>query len=234
MAYDKGETVAFTAFYAGNLMEAGKLLKVIKKKKALRQIELSSEMCMLLDTFHEPVDYNSVEEKNALLQRYFEACRHNISGEKVSCDIDRLSADLEKKAFWLMDNIRKNEWVKSSEGYEWFNEYYDNSGKKVEGDHSDCVRMTLTGQVFPVMMGIATEEQIEKVVAAVEHYLFDKNIGGYRLNTNFKEVKLDLGRCFGFAYGHKENGAIFSHMVVMYAAALYRRQGDTFAVQFKH
>ena len=61
------------------------------------------------------------------------------------------------------------------------------------------------------------------MIAAVEHYLFDKNIGGYRLNTNFKEVKLNLGRCFGFAYGHKENGAIFSHMVVMYAAALYRR-----------
>ena len=158
MAYDKGEMVAFTAFYAGNLMEAGKLLKVIKKKKALGQIELSSEMCILLDTLHEMVDYNSAEEKNALLQRYFEACRHNISGEKVSCDIDRLSADLEKKAFWLMDNIRKNEWVKSSEGYEWFNGYYDNSGKKVEGDHSSGVRMTMTGQVFPVMMGIATEE----------------------------------------------------------------------------
>jgi cellobiose phosphorylase len=28
---------------------------------------------------------------------------------------------------------------------------------------------------------------------------------------------------FGFAYGHKENGAVFSHMVVMYANALYQR-----------
>jgi cellobiose phosphorylase len=32
-----------------------------------------------------------------------------------------------------------------------------------------------------------------------------------------------MGRCFGFAYGHKENGAMFSHMAVMYAYALYER-----------
>jgi cellobiose phosphorylase len=34
---------------------------------------------------------------------------------------------------------------------------------------------------------------------------------------------LNLGRCFGFAFGHKENGAMFSHMAVMYAYALYHR-----------
>ena len=28
---------------------------------------------------------------------------------------------------------------------------------------------------------------------------------------------------FGFAYGHKENGAVFSHMTTMYANALYKR-----------
>jgi cellobiose phosphorylase len=28
---------------------------------------------------------------------------------------------------------------------------------------------------------------------------------------------------FGFAYGHKENGAVFAHMAVMYANALYQR-----------
>jgi len=32
-----------------------------------------------------------------------------------------------------------------------------------------------------------------------------------------------LGRMFGFAYGEKENGAVFSHMTVMYANALYQR-----------
>ena len=32
-----------------------------------------------------------------------------------------------------------------------------------------------------------------------------------------------MGRMFGFAYGEKENGAVFSHMAVMYANALYQR-----------
>ena len=32
-----------------------------------------------------------------------------------------------------------------------------------------------------------------------------------------------MGRMFGFAYGEKENGAVFSHMTVMFANALYRR-----------
>ena len=50
-----------------------------------------------------------------------------------------------------------------------------------------------------------------------------RSVGGYRLNTNFHEEKFNLGRMFGFAYGEKENGAVFSHMTVMYANALYQR-----------
>ena len=53
--------------------------------------------------------------------------------------------------------------------------------------------------------------------------MYDEKAGGYRLNTDFKEEKFDLGRMFGFAYGEKENGAVFSHMAVMYANALYKR-----------
>ncbi len=35
------------------------------------------------------------------------------------------------------------------------------------------------------------------------------------------EVLFEMGRCFGYAYGHKENGAMFSHMAVMFGYALY-------------
>jgi cellobiose phosphorylase len=83
--------------------------------------------------------------------------------------------------------------------------------------------MMLTGQVFAIMSDTATKEQVKEIVAAADEYLFDETIGGYKLNTNFCEVKEDLGRMFGFAYGHKENGAVFSHMVVMFANALYQR-----------
>ncbi len=83
--------------------------------------------------------------------------------------------------------------------------------------------MMLTGQVFAVMSGTATKEQTAKIVRAADEYLYKKEIGGYRLNTDFGELKTDLGRMFGFAYGHKENGAVFSHMTTMYANALYRQ-----------
>ena len=83
--------------------------------------------------------------------------------------------------------------------------------------------MMLTSQVFSVMNGTATDEQVKSICKSSDKYLYDKEIGGYRLNTNFHEVKTDLGRMFGFSYGDKENGAVFCHMAVMYANALYKR-----------
>ena len=93
----------------------------------------------------------------------------------------------------------------------------------MEGVFPTGVRMMLTGQVFAIMGGVATDEQIRRITASADHYLYRPEIGGYRLNTDFHELKFDLGRMFGFAYGEKENGAVFSHMAVMYANALYRR-----------
>jgi cellobiose phosphorylase len=83
--------------------------------------------------------------------------------------------------------------------------------------------MMLTGQVFTILSRTATDQQISMIVKAADQLLFDEKAGGYRLNTNFNEVKTDLGRMFGFAYGSKENGSVFSHMAVMYANALYSR-----------
>ncbi len=79
------------------------------------------------------------------------------------------------------------------------------TGKPLEGDHPNGVRMTLTGQVFPLMSGVATQEQAGKIIRSAKEYLFDGEIGGYRLNTEFNELMMNVGRCFGFAYGHKEN-----------------------------
>ncbi len=123
----------------------------------------------------------------------------------------------------MCNHLRNQEWLTNSEGYGWFNGYYDNNGKRVEGDFPKGVRMTLTGQVFALMGGVASDEQANEIVRSVDRYLYDAKLGGYRLNTDFGEVLPSLGRGFGFAYGHKENGAMFSHMAVMYANALYQR-----------
>ena len=84
--------------------------------------------------------------------------------------------------------------------------------------------MTLTGQVFPIMSGLANQQEISEVVKSVDKFLKDSQLGGYRLNTDFGlRHYLDFGRAFGFAFGTKENGAFFSHMIVMYAYSLYKQ-----------
>jgi cellobiose phosphorylase len=124
---------------------------------------------------------------------------------------------------WIKNHIRETEWIITAGGDAWYNGYYDNGGRQVEKETSLGVRMMLTSQVFTIMSGISTKDQTEKIIEAVDKYLYSGEIGGYRLNTDFHEIKTDLGRMFGFAYGHKENGAVFSHMTVMYAYALYKR-----------
>ena len=150
-------------------------------------------------------------------------CRHNISGRKIQVPVDSLIENLTHKADWLMEHIRKTEWIQGQEDEGWFNSYYDNHSMPVEGYFEQGVRMMLTGQVFAIMGGVAEDRQIQKIVKSADHYLYQKEIGGYRLNTDFHELKFDMGRMFGFAYGEKENGAVFSHMTVMYANALYQR-----------
>ncbi len=223
MAAEKGETVAFTAFYAGNLIELSKLLIKLKEISGIDQLEIAAEIAVLFDTLTDGIDYSKPSAKNELLKQYYDSCIHNISGKKVKLDTLKVSEDLNAKGRWLSQHIANNETVRSDEGFEWFNGYYDNAGKQVEGQTHSGVRMTLTGQVFPIMMGISSKEKINSAVKAVNRYLYDSRLGSYRLNNNFNELKLDLGRCFGFAFGHKENGAVFSHMTVMYSFALYRQ-----------
>lgn len=223
MARQRGESVAFTSLYAKNLAELAELAEELPLRTGIDEVEIAAELSILLDTLFARVDYDSPEEKRATLERYFRACPGRISGRKVRYRLAAIAHDLRTKAEWLKEWLRTHEWIADGRDRGWFNGYYDEDGRRVEGWHSDGVRMTLTGQVFALMAGVATEEQAAAVVAAVERYLRDPKTGGYRLNTEFAGESPKLGRAFGFAYGHKENGAVFSHMAVMYANALYRR-----------
>jgi len=223
MAEENGESVTFTALYANNLLELAELLQALKSDKNLDKVELAEELELLFDSLKDSVDYESVSAKHKQLDKYFAAYQNKISGEKKEFEINSLINDLEEKANWIIENIRKNEWLENEEGYKWFNGYYDNDGQRLEGDFKSGVRMTLIGQVFPIMGGVAVEEQIEEIIKTTDNYLKDENVGGYRLNTNFNQVLMNMGRAYGFAFGHKENGAMFSHMAVMYSNALYQR-----------
>jgi cellobiose phosphorylase len=222
MGADRGESVAFTSFYASNLLDISRVLRNLKTSKGQETVELAEEMQLLLDTLNESVDYGSVSGKQERLDRYYAAAPNKVSGVRVSLDIDKVADDLEQKAEWLFNHLRSNEWVQSENGDGWFNGYYNNDGEQVEGELSEGVRMTLTGQVFPLMGHAAAPEQIPHIIAAVDRNLFDDKIG-YRLNSRFGGIQQNLGRAFGFAFGHKENGAMFSHMTIMYGNALYKR-----------
>lgn len=221
MAAERGESVAFTCAYAGNLMELANMILLLESLHPNQTFELMEEIEILLNT--DPESFDDISQKQEILSEYTKRCRHNISGRRAVFSLSALATNLIQKATWLAEHVQTQEWIEGTSGEGWFNSYYDNHGHAVEGFHQDHVRMMLTGQVFAIMGYVATEAQIRKITKSADHYLYKQEIGGYRLNTDFHELKFDMGRMFGFAYGEKENGAVFSHMAVMYANALYRR-----------
>ena len=222
MANDNGESVAFTAAYAGNLRQLAKLLTDLQEQYHVETIDVAAELEILMNM--DPESFEDPAARTACLETYLSTCAQTISGRRTTLPINMMIIDLEAKADWLMDLIRGQEWIRTDEDYGWFNSYYDNSRQRVEGpDFASGTRMMLTGQVFTIMSGTADDAQVREICRSADRYLFDEKGGGYRLNTDFHEVKMDMGRMFGFAYGEKENGAVFSHMAVMYANALYRR-----------
>lgn len=220
MASEFGESVAFTCAYAGNLRELAYLLRKLAQRNGQDTVYMMEELQELLE--ENPSLYTDIARKAAVLERYMGRCIHKVSGRTVSVSLSELANNLEGKADWLVAHIRRQEWITDGENG-WFNSYYDNSKRPLEGITERGVRMMLTGQVFAIMSGTATDAQVQAITRSADRYLYKKEVGGYRLNTDFHELKFDMGRMFGFAYGEKENGAVFSHMTVMYANALYRR-----------
>ncbi|MCK9572943.1 MAG: cellobiose phosphorylase [Candidatus Omnitrophica bacterium] len=216
MAAQNGESSAFSFMYAHNLTGICKLLNGLKTKT--KSISLLKELKILLDRLDKPVNYANYKEKQKRLEEYLEKTK-NISGEKVKIDIDDIVRDLEEKSKHMNNWLRKNEWLHPG----FFNGYYDNKKKQVEGRHDKTMRMMLVPQVFAIMSGVASNEQIKNTWASIKKHLYDKKLKGFRLNTDFGSLYLELGRAFGFSYGDKENGAIFNHMVIMLANSLYCR-----------
>ena len=213
LAKDNGESVAFTALYAHNLLAISNILE----KLDVDEIEVCSELASLLAKDY---DFNNVEQKNAILNDYFDSVKHKIKSEVISINKIELIQKLRRMFEEIKEHINSNEWHENEElGY--YNSYYDNDSKPLGSIEEKL--MLLTGQVFTIMGNIADEEKILKITKSADKLLYNPNVGGYLLNNDFNELKMNMGRLFGFAYGHKENGAMFSHMTIMYAYSLYSR-----------
>ena len=209
MASHRGESVAFTAAYVGTLRDLADLLLYRRDTENLQTVSILQELAEYLASG----DWEGYES----------LVRETVSGRKTEVEVTALAYYLKKKAGDMMVRIQGQEWVEDEQGHGWFNSYYDDQGRQVEGSKDGQVRMMLTGQVFTIMSGVAERDRVKAITEAADTYLYEASCGGYRLNTNFREEKYDMGRMFGFAYGEKENGAVFSHMTVMYANALYQR-----------
>ena len=211
MAKECGESVAFSSMYAQNILTLSQLLL----KAGIKDLEVAQEIKILLVDFN----YSDIAQKHKILENYFSKTKEHLSGKKICLDAAILSRSLREKSFWMKKHIQKSEWLKAGI----FNGYYDNRKHRVDGKKGNFVQMTLASQVFPIMSQVANTAQIKQILSNVSRYLYDKSIGGIHLNTDFKKEQYNLGRAFSFAYGDKENGAVFSHMVVMFAYALYKQ-----------
>lgn len=210
MAREKGESVAFTAAYALNFDT------LAARVADMEAVSLARPLVSLLEA-----PWGDYQNMTSALRAY---CQEMEEGtETVTLSGEALASRLRAMGQHLKAHIRNTEWVGDGADQHWFNSYYDNAGRQAEGVCGDTVRMMLTGQVFTLLSGTADENQARQIIRAADWYLRDAYRGGYCLNTDFHEVKLDMGRMFGFSYGSKENGAVFCHMAVMYAYALYSR-----------
>lgn len=223
MAREQGESTAFSALYAGNMISLSGLLLRMKDKLGTDRIELFCELKLLLDSISGETQYDRPEYRRSKLAAYLDTVRTNITGAKASFRITDLAEDLRIKGEWLNKRIREYEWIETKCKDGFFNGYYNNDGQRVDGEQEGEVIMNLTAQVFTTMYGLATEEQVAASYQSCRRYLKDALTGGYKLNTDLGNNELNFGRCFSFAYGEKENGSVFCHMVVMYSYALYKR-----------
>ncbi|MBD5118637.1 MAG: cellobiose phosphorylase [Clostridiales bacterium] len=218
MASKHGESVAFTAAYAYGFDLLARSVEHLAETGE-ETLTVSAPLAALLD--HPAEGYGDPAAMREALGRY---CREiDRTGETVALPGRPLAERLRDMARWIREHIARTEWVGDGADLHWFNSYYDDDRRQVEGLRGKSVRMMLTGQVFAILSGTADEGRTREIIRAADWYLCDPGRGGYCLNTDFGEVKLDMGRMFGFAYGNKENGAVFCHMAVMYAYALYSR-----------
>ncbi|MDD4899569.1 MAG: cellobiose phosphorylase [Candidatus Omnitrophica bacterium] len=216
MAYTYGESVAFSAMYAQNLLTIAQILERMPEDN----IVIFKELSLLLDVaLGRSTNYSSAQEKIKRLEAYFQAVEPEISGKTINIPTAKLIFDLRKKGDWLTQQIRKTEWIKPGI----YNSYYNNHKQKIDGYLGKKLQIALTGQVFAIISGIATQSQCAAIFQNACKHLRSPALKGFALNTDFGKEQLDLGRAFSFVYGDKENGAFFNHMSVMFAYGLYKR-----------
>ena len=193
MGHQQGETIAFTMMYVNNI-------------KAL--IELIDHLESHTFEFYAPLCQLMLDEID--LTAYFELHAQDIKTRIIQKKplVSALQSLYDKRFKHLQRTFKDDV----------FQSYFDHKGQLLD----DSNTVMLTGQAMALLNNIATPEQAKKIALKTKQVLFKEHLGGYQLNSLYDKEKHPLGRAFYFAYGHKENGAVFSHMAMMYAFGLYQ------------
>src|SRR3989338_7294251 len=145
MAAQRGESVAFMSLYAGNLLDCAGLLEHVAARRGLREVPLAKEFLILCDPVSGAgTDYGDAPAKRKFLfEKYFPSVQPRLSGEQGNVKVADLVRDLRRKGKWIFEHIKAKEKIRAGRlgplgdnpgpGQGWFNGYYDNQGKMVEG-----------------------------------------------------------------------------------------------------
>ena len=172
MGKDKGESVAFTAAYAGNYKKLAAILREYKKTFGKDTIEAAAELEGLLGVYDEA-------KLQSVLNQYCESVKTGFSGSKKAFAIDTLADDLEKKSEWITTHIRETEWFTDTEGYSRYNGYYDNSGNALYSRGFKAEGWKVLGTLY----AHATDFADSKIYPGVPEYFDPKGRGVYHYLT---------------------------------------------------
>ncbi len=195
MAHHQGETIAFTHMYANNLRVLAELIRQLPTSN----IVLFEEMLMLL-------------EAHADLEAFFDQVA-DFKGDRIWINQVELANKLDQLAKERISLLNKEAYFNDQ-----YQSYFDDEGKNPDQGNT----INLTGQAIALLSQTPLKKQAKRIAMKTKSMLFEKQVGGYHLNSDYHKVLTRMGRAYGFAYGHKENGAVFSHMVIMYAYGLYQ------------
>ena len=201
MASDKGETIAFTHFYLNNL----KLINQYINR--YQMIELFPSLYTLI-TSKDKNRLNIFFDNVATFNEHSQFYETKTIREAIDNHIDYL----ERK---LKQTVMENGALQS---------YIDN-----DGAYLDKNTVSLTGQAMALLNKTVNTAEAEVIAKTTQQHLYNYHQGGYHLNEDYQTIKLNMGRAYGFSYNHKENGAVFSHMALMYIKGLFNYKLSTYA-----
>lgn len=195
MAKEHGETIAFTHFYANNLRRLAVLIEKLDD-----DIKIYSALKELI--------FGEIN-----LETFFEKAK-SFDGNQVRVEKDKLIKRLEELSIERINHIEKHAWIDDTH----LQSYVTNHKVFLDDSNSS----NLTGQAMALLSQTIDHQKVHRLVQKNKELLFDKKRGGYHLNTDYKKLLTEMGRAYGFSYHHKENGAVFSHMAIMYIYGLYQ------------